>query len=465
MKLNNNALNQLQGVRLPEYDRATTRAGIVHLGVGAFHRAHQAWYTEAVMNRFGGDWRIIGVSLKRPVMREQLDPQDSLYSLVTCRDDEVECQIIGALADVLVAPEDPRAVLAALAAPDIHVVTLTITEKGYGLDAANGKLDTQQSDIAHDLANPNTPRSALGFLANALAMRRTTGCGGLTLMSCDNLSHNGDKLRAALLQFIEHRDSSLAEWVATHCTFPNTMVDRIVPAITVQHREDFAREFGFKDSAPVFTEPFSQWVIEHKFAGPVPAWENVGAQLVDDVAPFEAAKLRTLNASHSLIAYLGCLSDCDTVADAMQSKPIRQAVTALMAETEKTFVLPKPFSVRNYQADLITRFDNRALLHRCDQIAMDGSQKIPQRIVPVIEWYIQRGEVPQHSCGVIAAWFAFLRSGQAINDPMANNLLELQNLTVEKALDTLLNTSAIFPQSIAGHEGVRECILNALNSL
>ena len=465
MKLNNDTLSQLKGIRLPDYDRATTRAGIVHIGVGAFHRAHQAWYTEAVMNRFGGDWRIIGVSLKRPVMRDQLLPQDGLYSLVTRRDEQVECQIVGALANILVAPEDPSAVVTTLADPNIYIVTLTVTEKGYGLDAAGGTLDSEQSDIAYDLANPKTPRSALGFLASALAMRRQTNSGGLTLMSCDNLSHNGDKLRAALLQFIEHSDASLAEWVATHCTFPNTMVDRIVPAITDQHREEFAREFNFEDSAPVFTEPFSQWVIEHKFAGPVPAWVKVGAQLVDDVAPFEAAKLRTLNASHSLIAYLGCLFDCETVADAMQNSTIRQMVTALMAETEKTFTLPEPFSVSDYQADLLSRFDNRALKHRCNQIAMDGSQKIPQRIVPVIEWHLQREELPRQSCRVIAAWLAFLRSGQTINDPLVNEFLTLQAMPADQALDTLLNLRAIFPQVIASHKGVRECILHSLNSL
>lgn len=461
MKLTEATLSKLGNIAQPQYPRETTRPGIVHLGVGAFHRAHQAWYTEAAMNRFGGNWRIIGVSLRRPAMRDALQPQDNLYSLVTRRDDTAECQVIGALCNTLVAPENPNAVIEALANPDIHVVTLTITEKGYGLDAASGTLDTTQSEIASDLNNTNAPQSALGFLAEALALRQQEKRSGLTLISCDNLSDNGHKLRAALLQFVQLKNPALTPWIEQHCRFPNTMVDRIVPATSEHDIAEFGREFGFRDAAPVFTEPFSQWVIEKNFAGPVPPWDKVGAQFVDDVAPFEAAKLRTLNASHSLIAYLGCVHGKETVADAMQETTIREAVIELMREAEATFKLPDSFSVRDYQQELIARFDNRALKHRCAQIAMDGSQKIPQRIVPIIEWHIAHGRSPRHACKAIAAWLAFLRSGLPVQDPMASTLETVKTGSMEQGLDTLLGLRAIFPVRIAENPKLRTLILDS----
>ncbi len=465
MRLGNYSLAALarKDIVQPRYDRNSTRPGIVHLGVGAFHRAHQAWYTEAAMNRFGGDWRIIGVSLRRPNMRDALAPQDGLYSLVTRRNDLAECQIIGALSDILVAPESPDAVIKALAAADIHVVTLTITEKGYGL-SGEGELNREQSDIAHDLNTQGAPRSALGFLAQALALRQAKKLPGLSLISCDNLSDNGHKLRNALLQFAELKSAALAQWIDAHCRFPNTMVDRIVPATTDLSISEFVDDFGYSDAAPVFTEPFSQWVIERNFAGPVPPWHKVGARLVDDVAPFEAAKLRTLNASHSLIAYLGYVQGKETVADAMEEVSIREFVRGLMHEAEATFSLSSDFSVNAYQNDLITRFENRALKHRCEQIAMDGSQKIPQRIVPIIEWHLARGSVPHFAYKAIAAWLAFLRSDATIEDPLANQLRQLRDSSAEGAVNALLGMRAIFPAALGDHHEVRSQVYEALRN-
>lgn len=465
MRLNDAEMAKLENLARPQYDRDTTKPGIVHLGVGAFHRAHQAWYTEEVMNRFGGNWRIIGVSLRRPAMRNALKPQNSLYSLVTHHDYVARCQVIGALSEVLVAPEQPNAVIESLANPDVYVVTLTITEKGYGLDAASGKLNTEQRDIAGDLQGDRPPKSALGFLAEGLAQRRNNNLPGMTLISCDNLSNNGHKLRSALLQFVRLKNETLTPWIEEHCRFPSTMVDRIVPATTNANVASFKDEFGFSDSAPVFTEPFSQWVIERNFAGPIPPWDKVGAQFVDDVAPFEAAKLRILNASHSLIAYLGCIYRKETVADAMQDSTIRKAVIALMREAEVTLTLPDSFSVRDYEDDLITRFDNRALKHRCEQIAMDGSQKIPQRIVPIIEWHLAHDSLPRYACMVVAAWIAFLRSGVPINDPMADTLKTLAQVSPDDAIDILLNNTSIFSATTGQDPAVRTYIRDSLIAL
>ncbi|WP_372809276.1 mannitol dehydrogenase family protein [Litorivivens sp.] len=469
MKLCNDTLTALasngRDIVLPQYDRASIQPGIVHLGVGAFHRAHQAWYTEAAMNRFGGNWGIIGVSLRRPAMRDALAPQDNLYSLVTRRDASERCQIIGALNKVLVASEQPDAVIEALAAPTVHVITLTVTEKGYGLDAASGTLNINQDDIAHDLNNNGTPQSTLGFLTRALALRQQRNLLGVTLISCDNLSDNGRKLRIALLQFARVNNRLLADWIDQHCRFPNTMVDRIVPATTDTAIEKFSGNYSFADGAPVFTEPFSQWVIERNFAGPVPPWDKVGAQFVDDVTPFEAAKLRTLNASHSLIAYLGCLEGHTSVAQAIKDNFIRDAVIALMREAEPTFTLPESFPVDDYQRALIERFENQALEHRCEQIAMDGSQKIPQRIIPVIEWHIARDSIPRYACLTIAAWLGFLRSDHTVNDPLADTLRKTKNGNLAKGIKTLLAMRDIFPATIADHPGIADQVLRESHRL
>ncbi len=470
MKLRDVNLPKLESLDIdsPRYSRRDTRAGIVHLGVGAFHRAHQAWYTEAVLNRFGGDWRIIGVSLRRPDMRDKLQPQDGLYSLVTRHGDAAHCQVIGAFSDILVAPEAPEAVIAALAAAATHVVTLTITEKGYGLAAASGRLDLAHPDIAHDLTGEAAPCSAIGFLSAALARRRQQGLTGLTLLSCDNLSDNGHKLKAALLQFSAKQDADLAAWIEQHCRFPNTMVDRIVPAVTAEQIAQFRSDFGVDDSAPVFSETFSQWVIERNFAGPVPPWDKVGAEFVDDVAPFEALKLRTLNASHSLIAYLGCVTGRETVAEALCHPDIRRAVEGLMRdEAQPSLNLPGDFSIEDYQQALLTRFENTALNHRCAQIAMDGSQKIPQRLVPIIEWQLSHNASIHYASLAIAAWLLFLRgeSIDTLQDPLKEQLTQLWQGSAEQAVDALLAMQSIFPDSIGGNAQLKTEVLAWLEKL
>lgn len=454
MKLNEQNLTQLSlhGVQIPRYDRSKSQAGIIHLGVGAFHRAHQAWYTEAVMNDFGGDWRIIGVSLRRPDMRDKLQPQNYLYSMVTRHNDKTNCQVIGIFSDILVAPENPEAVINALANPDIHVVTLTITEKGYGLNAASGKLDLNHSEIFQDLSGDQPPVTALGFLALALARRKNLGLPGLTLISCDNLSDNGHKLKLGLLQFTSLQSPELSEWIELHCRFPNTMVDRIVPATTQDNVSELSKNFSYEDSAPVFTETFSQWVIENNFAGPVPPWDKVGAQFIDDVSPFEALKLRTLNASHSLIAYLGCLTGKETVAAALQNTGIRIAVEGLMREeAQPGLKLPDSFSIENYQQALLDRFDNTALNHRCVQIAMDGSQKIPQRIIPILGAQLKSDGSIRYATLTIAVWLYFLRGDSSIpiEDQNKSKLILLWRKDASHAIRSLLAMRDIFPKYIA----------------
>ena len=294
------------GVQWPGYDRGALATGIVHLGVGAFHRAHQAVYTEAVLEAGDLRWGIAAVSLRSAATRDALAPQDGLYT-VNRRGAEDGMQVIGGITRLLVAPEAPDVVLDALAAPDTRIVTLTVTEKAYCRDGASGALDEAHPDVRFDLANASSPRSVLGLLAAGIARRRGAGLPPFTVLCCDNLPSNGRTVYGLLVAFARLRDRDLAAFIAADVACPDTMVDRIVPATTDADRVRVESALGLHDAWPVVAEPFSQWVIEDRFPAGRPAWEMAGATMVGDVAPFEAMKLRLLNASHSGLAYLGYL--------------------------------------------------------------------------------------------------------------------------------------------------------------
>ncbi|TIS60839.1 MAG: mannitol dehydrogenase family protein, partial [Mesorhizobium sp.] len=319
-RLSNATIAKLPGaIAIPRYDRGAVTPGIVHLGVGAFHRAHQAAYVDACLADGQPDWGIVGVSLRSPDTRDALAPQDGLYTLAVRDSAGEQLEVVGSILSLLVAPEDPGAVLAALTDPRIRIVTLTITEKAY-LRAADGTLDDAHPDIVHDLANPGSPRTAHGFLTEALARRRAAGIPPFTVLCCDNLPANGATLHRLLIEFAELRDAHggtgdrpLAGYVADDVAFPSSMVDRIVPATTDADRARIGGELGFEDAWPVMTEPFRQWVIEDRFPAGRPAWEKFGVTMVEDVGPFEDMKLRLLNGAHSGIAYLGLLSGHATV--------------------------------------------------------------------------------------------------------------------------------------------------------
>jgi fructuronate reductase len=397
----------------PSYDRSRITPGIVHLGVGAFHRAHQAAYVDDCLTAGEMDWGIIGVSLRSPDTRDALAPQDGLYTLAIRSSGEEELRVIGSIGSMLVAPEDPGAVLAALSDPRTRIVTLTITEKAY-LRAAGGGLDAAHPEIAHDLANPQGPRTAHGFLTEALARRRAAGTPPFTVLCCDNLPANGATLHRLLIEFAKLRDAGpgatsgtgLAGYIATEVAFPSSMVDRIVPATTDADRARIAGELGVEDAWPVMTEPFRQWVIEDNFSAGRPAWEKFGVTMVGDVAPFEDMKLRLLNGAHSGIAYLGLLSGHATVDRAFADPAIRQFVDALWAEAIPTLPEDAGLDTKTYTAELTERFSNTALAHRTAQIANDGSQKLPQRIVASAVECMEAGTEFVHLTLVMAAWIA-----------------------------------------------------------
>jgi fructuronate reductase len=455
-------------VARPPYDRSAIGTGVVHLGIGAFHRAHQAAIFDAALAAGDVRWGVLGVSLRSPAVRDQLGPQHGLYSLVERDGSGDRVRIIGAVRGVLVAPENPAAVVAALAAPDTHIVTLTITEKGYKL--IGGTLDAADSDVAHDLADLARPRTAPGFIVAALAARRAAGLSPFTTLSCDNLPHNGILLRDAVLAMARAHDADLADWIADQANFPQTMVDRIVPATTDADIAALAQRLGVEDRTMVKAEPFLQWVIEDRFCGPRPEFETLGVQITRDVAPWEEAKLRLLNGAHSGIAYLGGLTGLEFV-DQFVALPQGQAfIEALWNESAATLSPPPGLDLAAYRAALMARFANPALLHRTRQIAMDGSQKLPQRLLAPLVVQLQHKRSIGALALAVAAWMRWqcgqddLGRPHRIDDPLADLIHArlAEATTTEARVDALLAIDAIVPAALAINARLREALVDRL---
>jgi fructuronate reductase len=403
-------------VARPGYDRDTQKCGIVHFGIGAFHRAHQAVYTDDAMNAGDRDWAITGVSLRSAGVADQMNPQDGLYTLSERSGAQTSVRLIGSVKQVLVASQQRAAVIAAIASPDTRIISFTITEKGY-CRAQDGSLDPV-------LAGPG---SVYDYLAEGLARRMAEGRDGLTLLSCDNLADNGAQLARLLDSHLQARDPALAQWVQDRCTCPATMVDRIVPATTGADRDALEKQAGFRDEAAVLTEPFTQWVIEDNFAGPRPRWDLGGAQFTADVRPFETAKLRMLNGAHSALAYLGLARGHTYVHEAMADQALAPLIERLMRDEAATSLTPAPGQdLAAYAASLVARFANTALNHRLRQIAMDGSQKIPQRWLETLAFHQRAGRQCPAILAAIAAWIGFVgQEGLKLDDPLAEVLHRL----------------------------------------
>lgn len=409
--------------RLPErvarfdYDRDAQRVGIVHLGIGAFHRAHQAVFTDRALNAGDRNWAIMGASLRSPAVRDALEPQDGLYTLTERGADGARSQLVGAIRGVAVASEPGDALPRALASRDVAIVTITVTEKGYHR-RADGSLN-----IA---AIKRSGGTIYHHLARAFADRRHAGLGGLTLLCCDNLADNGGALERSLGAWLDHVDPATATWFARECTCPSTMVDRIVPAVTPADLDRVAAATGLRDEAAVVTEPFAQWVVEDRFVGRRPRWEKVGAQLVGDVTPYEAAKLRMLNGAHSALAYLGLRAELTYVHEAIGDPVIGPAVERLIRTEAAASLDPAPGQDLNAYADaLLTRFANPALPHALRQIATDGSQKIPQRWLAALTTNAERGRSCPETLTALAAWMMHVRGDNGpVDDPRAADLAE-----------------------------------------
>lgn len=417
MRLSSTNIEQLpEQIIRPGYDRDKHAIGIVHFGIGAFHRAHMAVYADDVLADEGGDWRILGVSLRSGSVRDQMAPQDGLYSLVERSAKGSRVRIIGAVADVLVGSEARERVVSALASAGTHIVSFTITEKGY-CRASDGALDFALADS----------RSAYSYLAEAFARRRDSGLAGLTLLSCDNLTANGAQLHRLMVQYLEATAPDVRAWFDEHCACPSTMIDRIVPATTETDRTEVAALLGVQDAAAVVTEPFTQWVIEDKFAGPRPAWEKHGAQITSNVSDFETSKLRMLNGAHSALAYLGLQQGHEFVHEAVADAELAALINRLMRNEAAPSLAPADGQDLSQYADaLIERFKNPALNHKLIQIAMDGSQKIPQRWLETLAYHQQAGRQCPAILEALAAWIMHIRGNDYhVDDPMRDYLREL----------------------------------------
>ncbi len=426
MRLNLDALASFpDGIQRPGYDPSKVGIGIVHLGLGAFHRAHQAVYTDDAIATLGGDWGICAVSLKTPTARDQLGPQDGLYSVRTVSREGDAWRVIGSVREVLFAPDQMDDVIARIARAETKIITLTVTEKGYCADVPKREPLWDHADIANDLSHADAPRSVLGVLAAGLHERFRKRGAPITILCCDNLPENGAVLESLVHQFVNRLYPTMLPWLRENVRFPSSMVDRIVPATRADDRIDAARVLGFEDEGVVRAEPFSQWVIEDNFAAERPAWEQVGAQLVADVRPFEKMKLRLLNGSHSLMAYLGYVAGYETIAETVIDPGFERLVTSLMLEAEATLEPIPGVDFAAYRAQLIERFGNPANGHRCAQIATDGSQKIPQRWIAVANECLAKGLDVNALTLATAGWIRYvygkdeMDAAIAISDPLS----------------------------------------------
>ncbi|GAA4699106.1 fructuronate reductase [Promicromonospora umidemergens] len=416
-----------------------TAVGIVHLGIGAFHRAHQAVYTERAAIATGDtSWGILGVTQRSARVRDQLRPQGGVYAVLTAGEQESSVELIGSVVDVAYPAEETERVLAVLAAPSTHVVTLTITEKGYArkpdgsldLEAVAGDLEALRAD-ARGKTPARPASSAIGLLVRGLAARAASDI-PITVLTCDNMVDNGRVLERLVRQAAEAGlpgtdGDALRGFLDTRVTFPCSMVDRIVPATTPEQRDHVSQVLGARDEGLVVGEPFAQWVIEDRFAGPRPAWEAAGATLTKDVAPFEQAKLRLLNGTHSLVAYSGWLAGHTTIAEAVADPAIAErARQYLFEDALPTLTPPDGLDLHLYGEQILARFANPHTGHTTAQVAMDGTQKIPFRWGGVLADALAAGREPQGVAFGLAAWAEFVRrrtrSGQGVDDPRAEEL-------------------------------------------
>lgn len=442
-----------RSVRRPSFDPAQLGAGIVHIGVGAFHRAHQAVYTEEAITAAGGNWGIIGVSLRHPDTARKLLPQDCLYTVETLGA-LPDYRIVGVLRRVLTAYGQPDSVEAAIAADDVHIVTLTVTEKGYAL-TPDGALDTAHPDIQADLRGAPIPHSTIGCLMRGLRTRYRKGRRPLTILSCDNISQNSSRLRSALLAFAREVDPDVASWIEDDVWFPNTVVDCIVPATDAACAIRVEAMLGLYDSAPVQREEFSQWVIEDRFAGPRPAWEAAGAELVADVGDYEKLKLQVLNATHSALAYLAPSRGHRFVREAIADTQLADFLDAMVVHEIAPALAPLP--VADYWRQTKRRFGNPRIDHALAQIAEDGSKKLALRIFPLLIANARAGRQSERLARVVRAWLEHAR--QPVRDALSERLAAWS--ASGGGISAALDDPSLFPDPFRTEPAVRAALERA----
>lgn len=397
------------------YDRNIVGSGILHIGVGNFHRAHEEFYTNELLGKDSSQlgWGITGAMIlpQDEKLYEALKKQDGKYTLTVCgRDGKDECYEIDSLVDLIWAHDDPRAIVEKIADPEIRIISMTITEGGYNIDGTTGEFDLTNEAVKADLENPDKPRTVFGFVAKGLRDRASKGNGQVTILTCDNLQHNGNTARKAFMSFFRAQDPKLAEWAEKNVTFPNSMVDRITPATRPDDVERLNRKNGTDDSAPVYCEDFIQWVIEDDFANGRPAWEEVGVQFTDDVTSYENMKLSLLNASHTLLSYPSFLAGYRKVDEAMHDERIRKFVKQFMDIDVTPYVpAPKGINLEEYKQTLVERFSNKAVSDQVARLCFDGLSKFPVYITPNLTKMVADGKDITREAYLLAAYRHYLK--------------------------------------------------------
>lgn len=417
------------------YDTDGLSTGFVHFGVGNFHRAHQAMYLDELLRRGKArEWALCGAGVldRDAGMRDYLVGQDFRYTLVERGPDgSMRGRSIGAICDFVLAPEEPDRLLERLTSPSTRIVSLTVTEGGYNINDATGEFDLSSPAVASDLASGATPTTVFGFVVEALERRRRAGTPPFTIMSCDNLQNNGDVARRAFVTFARARDAELGAWIDENVAFPNSMVDRITPATSDEHRALVRAEYGIDDAWPVVCEDFSQWVLEDRFTMGRPPLEDVGVQVVDDVRPYEKLKLRMLNGAHQAIAYAGLLRGHRFVHEAAADPAISSLLEAYWAEAAATLDPVPGIDVGDYARTLLSRFSNQYIADTLQRLATDASDRIPKFVVPVIRDNLREGRVPVVAISVIAAWGRCLDADTEHGEAIA---LEDRRLPADRAI-------------------------------
>jgi mannitol 2-dehydrogenase len=458
----------------PTYDRDLVTPGVVHFGVGGFHRAHQAMYLDRLMNEGQAlDWGICGVGVMPAdrKMKEVMDAQDGLYTLVLKHSDGTyEPRVIGSIVAYLFAPDDPEAVIETMAAPSIRIVSLTVTEGGYNISDVTGEFDQANPDVVGDLEPGAVPRTTFGLITEALRRRRERGLMPFTVMSCDNLQGNGHLARRAFTTFARLRDPDLGDWVEREVSFPNCMVDRITPVTTDADRAEVTERFGIEDQWPVVCEPFTQWVLEDAFTAGRPPYEQVGVQVVDDVEPYELMKLRLLNAGHQALCYFGYLCGYRLVHEAAQD-PLFQAFLLGYMDAEATPTLPPVPGVNlgEYKHTLIERFSNPQVRDTIARLCAESSDRIPKWLLPVVRLQLETDGEISRSAAVVASWARYAEGvdeqGKPIEvvDRLADSLVPLARR--QRADPDVFITNRQLFGDLAGNERFRTAYLSALASL
>ena len=475
-QLSQEVLATIDTVPTPDHDCRPKRCGIVHFGVGGFHRAHQAMYLDRLLAKDptnAADWGICGVGV-RPAdaaMRDALVPQDGLYTLTLKHPDgQVETSVLGAVVDYLFAPDDPERVIERLAAGETRIVSLTVTEGGYNFSPSTGEFDLTNPDIVADLSDDAVPRTVFGLVTEALRRRRDRGLESFTVMSCDNIAGNGHVARATFLAYARAKDPQLADWITEHTRFPNSMVDRITPATPPELRAEVFARTGIDDRWPVVAEPFTQWVLEDAFSMGRPALETVGVQIVDDVTPYELMKLRLLNAGHQALCYFGYLMGYRYVHEATADPLITELLRRYMSQEGRPTLAPVPgVDLDSYTETLIARFGNPSIADTIARLCQDSSDRIPKWLVPVIRDRLAAGGDVPLAAAVVASWTRYAEAvdehGDEIRvvDPLAAQLIRAARRSRTEPL-AFVSDRALFGD-LAGEERFTKPYLAALESL